>query len=51
MALRRGLGLVPRLLSSASTTAAEALCVSAGIDPGARGEQLQLDGFLRLAQA
>jgi 16S rRNA (adenine1518-N6/adenine1519-N6)-dimethyltransferase len=34
-----------------STTAAEALCVSAGIDPGARGEQLQLDGFLRLAQA
>ena len=34
-----------------STTAAEALCVAAGIDPGARGEQLQLDGFLRLAQA
>lgn len=34
-----------------STTAAEALCVTAGIDPGARGEQLQLDGFLRLAQA
>lgn len=34
-----------------STTAAEELCVAAGIDPGARGEQLQLDGFLRLAQA
>ena len=34
-----------------STAAAEELCVAAGIDPGARGEQLQLDGFLRLAQA
>ena len=34
-----------------STTAAEELCVAAGIDPGARGEQLQLDAFLRLAQA
>lgn len=34
-----------------STTAAEELCVRAGIDPGARGEQLELDSFLRLAQA
>ena len=34
-----------------ATTAAEELCVAAGIDPGARGEQLQLDAFLRLAQA
>lgn len=33
-----------------STTAAEELCVAAGIDPGARGEQLQLDGFLALAR-
>lgn len=33
-----------------STTAAEELCVAAGIDPGARGEQLQLDAFLRLAR-
>lgn len=34
-----------------STTAAEELCVAAGIDPGARGEQLQLDGFLALARS
>lgn len=34
-----------------STTAAEALCVHAEIDPSARGEQLQLDGFLSLARA
>lgn len=34
-----------------STAAAEELCRAAGIDPSARGEQLQLDGFLRLAQA
>lgn len=33
-----------------STTAAEELCVAAGIDSGARGEQLQLDGFLALAR-
>lgn len=34
-----------------STVEAEALCVAAGIDPGARGEQLDLAAFLRLAQA
>ncbi|MEN9739881.1 MAG: hypothetical protein RLZ72_147 [Actinomycetota bacterium] len=34
-----------------STSAAEELCVAAGIDPGARGEQLELGAFLRLAQA
>lgn len=33
-----------------STSAAEDLCVAAGIDPSARGEQLQLDGFLSLAR-
>ncbi len=34
-----------------STADAESLCVAAGIDPGARGEQLDLSAFLRLAQA
>jgi 16S rRNA (adenine1518-N6/adenine1519-N6)-dimethyltransferase len=33
-----------------STTAAEELCVTAGIDPSARGEQLRLDGYLALAR-
>lgn len=33
-----------------STSAAEDLCVAAGIDPSARGEQLQLEGFLSLAR-
>jgi 16S rRNA (adenine1518-N6/adenine1519-N6)-dimethyltransferase len=32
-----------------STSAAEDLCRAAGIEPSARGEQLQLDGFLSLA--
>lgn len=34
-----------------STGESEALCIAAGIDPGARGEQLQLDGFLALARS
>lgn len=33
-----------------SSTAAEELCVAAGIDPSARGEQLRLDGYLALAR-
>ena len=33
-----------------STSAAEDLCRAAGIEPSARGEQLQLDGFLSLAR-
>ena len=32
-----------------STAAAEQLCLGAGINPSARGEQLQLEGFLALA--